>query len=72
MFIFWVLIGVLIGIAAAQKRGLGMAEGIIGGILLGPLAFLMFFLSGNRYKCPSCAEFIKKEAKVCPHCKERF
>jgi hypothetical protein len=48
--------------------------GVLGGLLLGPLAFLMFFISGvsgsdrNR-KCPNCAEFVKAEAKICKHCK---
>lgn len=74
MFLFWALIGALIGLAAAQKKGFSIAGGIIGGILLGPLAFLMFFISGvssadaNRRKCPSCAEWVKGEAKVCKHC----
>jgi len=29
---------VLIGISAAQRRGFNMAAGVIGGLLLGPLA----------------------------------
>ena len=36
----------LIGVAAAQKKGFSIAAGILGGLLLGPLAFLMFFVSG--------------------------
>lgn len=50
-----------------------MAIGIIGGLMLGPLAFLMFFITGvvggdtNR-KCPHCAEFVKAAAKICKHC----
>jgi predicted amidophosphoribosyltransferase len=45
-----------------------MAGGILGGFLLGPLALLMFAVSPDRAKCPHCAERVRFEAKVCPHC----
>lgn len=67
--IAWILFGALIGVSASQRRGFGTAAGVIGGMLLGPLAALMYFVSGDRRKCPQCAEWIKKEAKLCPHCK---
>ncbi len=69
IIIFWALFGALIGVAAAQRRGFSTAGGIIGGLLLGPLAILMFFASGHRKKCPQCAEWVQKKAKLCPHCK---
>ena len=53
-FLFWALIGALIGVSAAKKRGLGTASGVVGGMLLGPLAVLMFFVSGDRKRCPEC------------------
>lgn len=68
------LLGALIGVAASQKKGFSLAAGILGGLLLGPLAFLMYFISGvsrsdqNR-KCPQCAEFVKADAKICKHCR---
>jgi len=73
MLLGWALIGALIGIAAAQRKGFSIAAGIVGGLLLGPLAVLMFFVSGVsradlNTKCPHCAEWIKREAKVCRHC----
>ena len=72
--LFWPLLGALIGYAASQRRGFSPVGGVIGGMLLGPLAVLMFFVSGiasrneAQKKCPHCAEWIKPDAKVCKHC----
>lgn len=73
MFLAWTLLGALIGVAAAQRKGFSMLGGVLGGLMLGPLAFLMFFISGvsgsdQNKKCPHCAEWIKAEATVCKHC----
>ena len=73
MAIYWLLLGALIGTAAALRRGFNIAAGALGGALLGPLAFLMFFVSGVassdvRKKVPYCAEWIRAEASVCKHC----
>ena len=52
MFIVWALLGALvawpvlgasIGIAASISKGFPVADGIIAGFVLGPLAFVMFF-----------------------------
>lgn len=67
-FIAWALFGALIGVAAAQKKGFGTAAGVIGGLLLGPLAVLMFFVSSGKKKCPHCQEWIDQKATVCPYC----
>jgi hypothetical protein len=74
MVLFWMLIGAAIGVYAAQKKGFSTIGGVIGGLLLGPLAFLLFFVSGivssneQQRKCPFCAEWIRPEATVCKHC----
>jgi len=74
MLLFWPLIGAAIGVYAAQKKGFSTIGGVIGGLLLGPLTFLMFFVSGivssneQQRKCPFCAEWIRPEATVCKHC----
>lgn len=77
MLLFWALLGGLIGFVAAQKRGIHPAAGILGGIFLGPLAFLMFFLTGVASKddwgtkCRFCKESIKADAVICKHCGKR-
>lgn len=71
MVLFWVLFGALIGLAAANRRGFGTLAGVIGGMLLGPLAVLMFFASSSRRRCAQCAEWMQAKAKLCPHCKSQ-
>ena len=75
MFLFWVLFGALVGGYAAQSKGLSTVGGTLGGALLGPLAFLVFFVSGigsaneQQKKCPFCAEWVRREAYICKHCR---
>jgi hypothetical protein len=72
--LIWIVLGALIGLAAAQRRGFSPVAGAAGGALLGPLSVLLFFVSGvaskndRQRKCPFCAEWIKREALVCKHC----
>lgn len=72
--LFWPLLGAAIGAYAAQKKGFSTIGGVIGGVLLGPFAFLLFFVSGvvssreQQRKCPYCAEWVRPEATVCKHC----
>lgn len=74
-FSSWAIVGALIGALAAQKRGHNIAVGILAGIILGPFAVLLFAVSGifsssESMRCPFCAERIRPEAIVCPHCRK--
>lgn len=43
--------------------------GLFLGLLLGPLGILAAIaMKGNRKQCPSCKEWVHKEARTCPHC----
>jgi predicted RNA-binding Zn-ribbon protein involved in translation (DUF1610 family) len=72
--IYWLVVGALIGALAAQRRGFSVIGGLLGGAILGFLSPLMFFVDGivssseKQVKCAHCAEWIKREAKVCKHC----
>ena len=73
MLLIWTIFGALVGALAAQRKGFSMVLGILGGMLLGPLALLMLFVTGvgggdARRKCPFCAEWVKAEATICRHC----
>lgn len=72
MAIAWLLFGALIGYAASQKRGFSSTAGVLGGLLLGIFSPLLFFVTGDQKKCPSCAEWVQKDASICKHCRTSF
>lgn len=55
-------------ILGAVTRG---GPGMVWAFFLGPVGVLIAFFAHkppNTMKCPSCAEWVKDEAKVCKHC----
>ncbi len=66
----WIPLNILAGAAFGKMRG-RVGVSIVLSLLLGPIGWLVVFLGADkRPKCPSCAEPIKPEAKVCSHCHE--
>ena len=69
--IFWVvwIACTLISTYMGVKKGIGLMA-FLNGIILGPLGVLIVLIQddSNRISCPSCAEKVMKEAKICPHC----
>jgi hypothetical protein len=69
LIVFWVVVvNPLIGFAIGERKG-NVAAGIILGLLLGPIGWLIMAMSfSNLRKCPFCSEEIKPDAKVCRYC----
>lgn len=68
VMLFFPLLGILIGLSAARTKGMSTAEGVIGGLLLGPFAIFMFLCSGHKRRCKNCNNMIDKKATICCFC----
>jgi|HubBroStandDraft_6_1064221.scaffolds.fasta_scaffold910398_1 hypothetical protein len=69
LIVFWVVVvNPLVGCAIGERKG-NVATGIILGLLLGPIGWLVTAMCfSNLRKCPFCSEDIKPDAKVCRYC----
>jgi hypothetical protein len=66
--ILWIGINALIGYAIGQKKN-EVGPCVLVSIFLGPIGWLIAMCMGDDFrKCPFCAENLKHEAIVCPHC----
>jgi hypothetical protein len=65
----WIPLNILLGTAFGKSRGRTGAA-ILWSLLLGPVGWLIVYVGPDRRpKCPACAEVIKPDAKICPHCR---
>jgi hypothetical protein len=69
LVVLW-LVSPLVGALIWQRRGGSAVIGFLGGLCLGPLVFLMLLADSGKKKCPACATWIPKEAKVCAQCRQ--
>ena len=73
-FLLWPALGALVGYVAAKRRGLSLVVGILAGLVLGPLAWVLFLVPGfalnavRQQRCPYCAGSLTPDARVCHHC----
>lgn len=82
--VLWLICGGIAAMIASSKGGSGVI-GFIVGVLLGPIGVIVSFFLGNekaaaaaqistgeRKKCPRCAELVQPDAMVCKHCNHEF
>lgn len=69
-FAFGFFLSGFIGSAIGAIKG-NAGTGLLLGMLLGPLGWLLIFILGasSGKACPSCGERIRPEAVVCKHCR---
>lgn len=80
--ILWIVFAVLVGLVASSKGRSGFLFFFLA-LILSPIIGLIIALvvpknnemveskaieNGGMRKCPSCAELVKSEAKICKHC----
>lgn len=58
----------LVGLAIGSRKGINPLGAFFGGVFLGPLCFLMIFISKAKKDCPACGEKISAKAVVCRYC----
>ena len=76
LLLIWIVGGIVVAMIASSKGYSGFGWFLYGFLIL-PIAFVHALLLGNkeekeRIACPYCAEKIKREAKICPHCKSEL
>ncbi len=72
--LLWSGLGAAIGYMAARHRGFSWAKGVAAGVLLGPLACVLFFVPDMVVqdvpdrKCPYCTSSVAADTRVCAQC----
>ncbi|MCS7485661.1 hypothetical protein UA24_04015 [Marinomonas sp. BSi20414] len=80
--VLWIVFSILVGLLASSKGRSGFLFFFLA-LILSPVIGLIIALvmpknnelvearaieTGGMRKCPSCAELVKSEAKICKHC----
>jgi hypothetical protein len=74
VLLIWIALGAVAGYVAAHRRSFSPITGVVAGLVLGPLAVVLFYIprgvtgSERQQKCPYCAGRLASGARVCVHC----
>ena len=71
LVLLW-LLSPLVGALIWQRKGGSAVIGFLAGLFLGPFVLLMLLADPGKRKCPACASWIPKEAKVCGQCRQEL
>lgn len=82
LLLFWLLMAIIVAVVASIN-GLGAVPWFFYALLVWPVALIHVLVkprsvaaataqavAEGRRPCPFCAEMIKREAKLCPHCRQ--
>jgi len=76
----WIVFSIIVGIGASSRGRFGIGWFLLALVITPLLAVILLLLLPSRakspgdptpdthVKCPDCAEFVRKAAKVCKHC----
>ena len=67
IFIFWLIIGIIVGGVIGSTRN-NVGTGLVLGGLLGPIGWIIVLFLDERPKCPECRGSLPDNAKRCQHC----
>ncbi|MCE2391454.1 MAG: zinc ribbon domain-containing protein [Proteobacteria bacterium] len=81
LIFFWLILGIVVALIAKSK-GRNPGLWFLYGFLIWPVALVHVLLASRtgdeqspdspaagRVPCPFCAELVKPQARVCPHCR---
>jgi hypothetical protein len=72
VIVLWIVTAMFCTYLANEKDRSPLAWFILG-VLFGPIALLALgFVPVGSKQCQTCAETIRRQAKVCPHCGTKF
>jgi len=81
-FLFWILGAIVVGVFAKNKRSRSGFGWFLLSLVISPVLGFLFAIASRDLrpaleqammrKCPSCAEYVKREAHICRYCQHEL